>query len=172
MQPNLSRAVMGHLSSIALVYSCIEQLRQSPGMKQSTFRGHVRHLNTARRCLKRRLLANNGLTCEAVDESKDCDGIKIMLSERQNARLSRYEREYAARVKAALPKEIDARRWLSTVLTLCEQQADKCRDNMAYRLDWAEIIYRLGRLYEYFDPDLEATDEMVAGVRDGERIVG
>ena len=164
----VSRPVMTTLSRLAMVYSVIEQIRQSPAHDRC--REQLRRLNSVRRNLKIALLNHNFIPFRRTDENVHCDGIVPDVGE-HNGRLHRFEVRFTQFVKDGLPDHIDARMWLSAVLAQCETQHNEIPvKHIETRAGWSELIRLLSEIYAAFDPELEAVEEMRTGADFGESL--
>jgi hypothetical protein len=169
----LSRPVMDHLTRLAMIFSVVEQLRQSEAWNVKSVRQAATDMNYNRRLAKIGLLNHCKIPYTYKSEATDCDGVVMHLQEADNLKLHRHERRLIAWVTDSLEKNFDAGMWMNAVLAEAERQYNLLPDSLDHlREYWQRIIDCMNVIYAAYDPDLEDTESMRNGVKYANRMQG
>lgn len=151
---NYSRATRQQLQALDLIQGLVDA-SQDANRSDTAVDQCVRRLSKLQHDLRSRLA-----------EVNDRGGIVF----ENRKQYERYRRELQALRQIVLDywtgPELDGREYVNAVLVLVDEitrQAGKTKQA------WGEVLAEIQRLYELFDPDLEATDQMESGERVSEK---
>lgn len=160
----ISAPVMDHLTRLAMVYSVIEQIRQSPNT-YTVCRETVDALQEAHNACKIALLEHCGIPYSMEEARRDSDGIKADLGD-ENARMSRHETRLVQWIKSSMEVTVKGTEWITTVMEQSRIQHNTLPPKFSKMRElWDEMHELLFRLYQAFDPELEDEEAMGNGLK-------
>jgi hypothetical protein len=161
----LSRPIMDHLTRLAMVYSVIEQIKAVPDT-YAACKDDVEKLQDAHEECKRALLEHYGFVYALEPKRKDSDGIKILMSSKDNLRLCRHEVRFVAWLTSGMDATVRGTEWLTTVMAEAQVQYNTLPEKFVRMRElWTDMHILLDRIYGVFDEDRVDTEAMEKGLK-------
>jgi hypothetical protein len=161
----LSRPVMDHLTRLAMVYSIIEQIKSVPEAL-ALCRIDVARLQMTHDMSKIDLLDHCRIGYEIEESRKDSDGIKMILSDKENLRLHRHEKRFVSWLTSGMEETVRGTEWLTAVMDQAQIQYHALPEKFVrMRQLWDDMHELLFKIYAVFDRDLEDVEAMQQGLK-------